>query len=208
MSLLASECDEWGQIYPLLSRLAAVALVIPVSNVNCERDFSMMNRVRAKGMTGVAERWAKYLTHCTYRKLHTGLKESTKCVFQKHLLLPFLLTNCSYLNFQVKSDLQNRQQGEHLAACLRVSMGQALKSSILGELWNSFSPSLEKLGVQRWGAECVSSVSMSSCLSLSWLLVQHACAKVMDSKCKCSLFIILFDSLKIVHMIDVKFYIL
>ncbi|KAJ8356546.1 hypothetical protein SKAU_G00193400 [Synaphobranchus kaupii] len=36
MTLLDSECDEWGQIYPLLSRLAAVALVIPVSSVNCE----------------------------------------------------------------------------------------------------------------------------------------------------------------------------
>ncbi|XP_076592637.1 uncharacterized protein LOC143324214 [Chaetodon auriga] len=66
MSLLASECDEWGQIYPLLSHLAAVALVIPVSSVNCERDFSTMNRV--------------------------------------------------------KSDLRNRLQGEHLAACLRVSI--------------------------------------------------------------------------------------
>ncbi|XP_057711367.1 zinc finger protein 862-like [Corythoichthys intestinalis] len=66
LSLLASECDEWGQIYPLLSHLAGVALVIPVSSVNCERDFSTMNRV--------------------------------------------------------KSDLRNRLQGEHLAACLRVSI--------------------------------------------------------------------------------------
>ncbi|XP_036975521.1 zinc finger protein 862-like isoform X3 [Acanthopagrus latus] len=66
MTLLASECDEWGQIYPLLSRLAAIALVIPVSSVNCERDFSTMNRV--------------------------------------------------------KSDLRNRLQEEHLAACLRVSI--------------------------------------------------------------------------------------
>ncbi|XP_051247400.1 uncharacterized protein LOC127358382 isoform X2 [Dicentrarchus labrax] len=47
MTLLASECNEWGQIYPLLSRLAAIALVIPVSSVNCERDFSTMNRVKS-----------------------------------------------------------------------------------------------------------------------------------------------------------------
>ncbi|XP_058469224.1 uncharacterized protein LOC131443548 isoform X3 [Solea solea] len=47
MSLLASECDGWRQIYPLLSRLAAVALVIPVSSVDCERDFSTMNRVKS-----------------------------------------------------------------------------------------------------------------------------------------------------------------
>ncbi|XP_059911000.1 uncharacterized protein LOC132460027 [Gadus macrocephalus] len=66
LRLLASECDEWGLIYPLLSRLAAIALVVPVSSVNCERDFSTMNRV--------------------------------------------------------KTDLRNRLQGEHLAACLRISI--------------------------------------------------------------------------------------
>lgn len=50
MNLLGSECNEWGQIYPLPSRLAAVALVILVSSVNCERDsyFSTMNRVRTE----------------------------------------------------------------------------------------------------------------------------------------------------------------
>ncbi|XP_056446991.1 uncharacterized protein LOC130383024 isoform X2 [Gadus chalcogrammus] len=47
LRLLASECDEWGLIYPLLSRLAAIALVVPVSSVNCERDFSTMNRLFA-----------------------------------------------------------------------------------------------------------------------------------------------------------------
>ncbi len=45
MEQLASEFDEWADIYPCLSQLAAVALVIPVSSVNCERDFSAMSRV-------------------------------------------------------------------------------------------------------------------------------------------------------------------
>ena len=46
MQLLASENDEWAEIFPLLSQLAAAGLVIPVSSVNCERDFSTMNRVK------------------------------------------------------------------------------------------------------------------------------------------------------------------
>lgn len=47
MSLLASEFDEWANLYPCLSLLAGIALAIPVSSVNCEHDFSTMNRVRA-----------------------------------------------------------------------------------------------------------------------------------------------------------------
>ncbi|KAK7172433.1 hypothetical protein R3I93_004692 [Phoxinus phoxinus] len=46
MSKLASQHDEWCQIYPSLSKLAAIALTVPISSVNCERDFSTMNRVR------------------------------------------------------------------------------------------------------------------------------------------------------------------
>ncbi|XP_056267618.1 uncharacterized protein LOC130191903 isoform X1 [Pseudoliparis swirei] len=46
MQLLASEKDEWAEIYPNLCLLASAGLVIPVSSVNCERDFSTMNRVK------------------------------------------------------------------------------------------------------------------------------------------------------------------
>ncbi|XP_071060695.1 uncharacterized protein [Pseudochaenichthys georgianus] len=46
MQLLASEKDEWAEIYPNLCLLSSVGLVIPVSSVNCERDFSTMNRVK------------------------------------------------------------------------------------------------------------------------------------------------------------------
>lgn len=55
MTLPVSESNEWGQIYPLLSHLAAVAS--PVSGVNCERDFSTLKRVRTDdmAMTEVAD---------------------------------------------------------------------------------------------------------------------------------------------------------
>ncbi|CAL8337679.1 unnamed protein product [Merluccius merluccius] len=43
--LMESEVGEWGQLFPLLSKLAAIGLTVPVSSVNCERDFSTMNRV-------------------------------------------------------------------------------------------------------------------------------------------------------------------
>lgn len=45
MTLLASESDERGQIYPLLSCLAAVRCH-SAPRVNRERDFSAMNRVK------------------------------------------------------------------------------------------------------------------------------------------------------------------
>ncbi|KAL2078835.1 hypothetical protein ACEWY4_024579 [Coilia grayii] len=45
LKTLASQHDEWCQLYPSLSKLAAIALTVPVSSVNCERDFSTMNRV-------------------------------------------------------------------------------------------------------------------------------------------------------------------
>ncbi|XP_049447599.1 uncharacterized protein LOC125898031 [Epinephelus fuscoguttatus] len=66
LTLLASEFNEWDNIYPCLSLLAGIALVIPVSSMNYERDFSTLNRV--------------------------------------------------------KTDLRNHLQGEHLAACLRISI--------------------------------------------------------------------------------------
>ena len=45
LTLLASEYDEWLDLYPCISLLASIALIVPVSSVNCERDFSAMNRV-------------------------------------------------------------------------------------------------------------------------------------------------------------------
>lgn len=43
MQLLASENDEWAEIYPNLCLLEATQLLTPVSSVNCERDFSTVN---------------------------------------------------------------------------------------------------------------------------------------------------------------------
>nr|XP_023853130.1 zinc finger protein 862-like [Salvelinus alpinus] len=45
MTKLTSQFDEWGQLYPCLSQLA-IALTLPVSYVNCERDFSAVKRVK------------------------------------------------------------------------------------------------------------------------------------------------------------------
>lgn len=45
MRELALQYDELGQLYPCLSKLAAIALTVPVGSVNCEHDFSTMNRV-------------------------------------------------------------------------------------------------------------------------------------------------------------------
>lgn len=61
MQGLASEVGEWGQLYPSLSKLAAIGLTIPVSSVNCERDFSTMNRV------GYLSKKYNYLTLFKYR---------------------------------------------------------------------------------------------------------------------------------------------
>ncbi|KAL7383107.1 hypothetical protein ABVT39_004870 [Epinephelus coioides] len=44
MQELASDFDELKLLYPNLAQLSAIALTIPVSSVNCERDFSAMNR--------------------------------------------------------------------------------------------------------------------------------------------------------------------
>ncbi|XP_063734282.1 uncharacterized protein LOC134861183 [Eleginops maclovinus] len=44
MTAMASGYDELHLLYPNLSLLSAIALTIPVSSVNCERDFSAMNR--------------------------------------------------------------------------------------------------------------------------------------------------------------------
>lgn len=46
MGKLSSQNDEWAQLYPSMSKLAAIVLTVPISSVNCERDFSTMNRVR------------------------------------------------------------------------------------------------------------------------------------------------------------------
>ncbi|KAK5866641.1 hypothetical protein PBY51_020816 [Eleginops maclovinus] len=46
MEKLSSQNDEWAQLYPSLSQLAAIVLTVPISSVNCERDFPTMNRVK------------------------------------------------------------------------------------------------------------------------------------------------------------------
>ncbi|XP_036001539.1 zinc finger protein 862 [Fundulus heteroclitus] len=46
LQLMASGYEELHLLYPNLSLLAAIALTIPVSSVNCERDFSAMNRIK------------------------------------------------------------------------------------------------------------------------------------------------------------------
>ncbi|KAK5853452.1 hypothetical protein PBY51_014602 [Eleginops maclovinus] len=46
MTAMASGYDELHLLYPNLSLLSAIALTIPVSSVNCERDFSAMNRIK------------------------------------------------------------------------------------------------------------------------------------------------------------------
>ncbi|XP_058649491.1 uncharacterized protein LOC131550960 [Onychostoma macrolepis] len=65
---ISSQYDEWRQLYPSLSQLAAIALKVPISSVNCKRDFSVMNRV--------------------------------------------------------KTELRYRLQGDHLAACMRISINR------------------------------------------------------------------------------------
>ncbi|CAL8254856.1 unnamed protein product [Arctogadus glacialis] len=54
LTLLASEYDEWLDLYPCISLLASIALIVPVSSVNCERDFSAMNRIRESYFTSGA----------------------------------------------------------------------------------------------------------------------------------------------------------
>ncbi|XP_053286269.1 zinc finger protein 862 [Pleuronectes platessa] len=46
MKAMTSQYDELHQLYPNLSLLSAIALTIPVASVNCERDFSAMNRIK------------------------------------------------------------------------------------------------------------------------------------------------------------------
>ncbi|CAL8341754.1 unnamed protein product [Gadus morhua 'NCC'] len=46
LTLLASEYDEWLDLYPCLSLLASIAMIVPVSSVNCKRHFSAMNRIK------------------------------------------------------------------------------------------------------------------------------------------------------------------
>lgn len=46
MNDLSSKYEEFGVLYPNLCKLAAIALTVPLSSVNCKRDFSTMNMVR------------------------------------------------------------------------------------------------------------------------------------------------------------------
>ncbi|XP_060768482.1 zinc finger protein 862-like [Neoarius graeffei] len=46
LTAMASGYEELHLLYPNLSLLSAIALTIPVSSVNCERDFSAMNRIK------------------------------------------------------------------------------------------------------------------------------------------------------------------
>ncbi|CAB1425946.1 unnamed protein product [Pleuronectes platessa] len=46
MQELASDFVQLKLLYPNLAQLSAIALTIPVSSVNCERDFSAMNRIK------------------------------------------------------------------------------------------------------------------------------------------------------------------
>ncbi|CAL8341697.1 unnamed protein product [Gadus morhua 'NCC'] len=48
MTRLASQIDEWGQLYPGLNKLAAIGLTIPISSVNypCEhRPYTLLARL-------------------------------------------------------------------------------------------------------------------------------------------------------------------
>ena len=89
LTLLASVYDEWLDLYPCLSLLASIALI--VSSVNCKRHFSAMNRVSTQNIP-------QYIS-------------SSNGHFNTLLIIHFI---CFYP--QIITDLRNRLQGEHLAA--------------------------------------------------------------------------------------------
>ena len=88
MQELASDFGELKLLYPNLAQLSAIALTIPVSSVNCERDFSAMNRV--------------FCFHFSASSLSR---------------YPFVLCYVIIFQ-EIKTDLRNRLQGKSLTACL------------------------------------------------------------------------------------------
>ena len=47
MAAVSSD-GSFSSLYPCISRLASIALTLPVSTANCERRFSTMNRIPQK----------------------------------------------------------------------------------------------------------------------------------------------------------------
>ena len=47
---------EYPHVFPSFSRLAALALVIPVSSVPCERGFSVQNQIKTKGRSRLSDK--------------------------------------------------------------------------------------------------------------------------------------------------------
>ncbi|CAL8353370.1 unnamed protein product [Arctogadus glacialis] len=67
LTLLASEYDEWLDLYPCLSLLASIALIVPVSSVNCERDSSAMNRMIQRLFILLLQRFVSSRSQCDTR---------------------------------------------------------------------------------------------------------------------------------------------
>ncbi|MED6278946.1 hypothetical protein CHARACLAT_029251 [Characodon lateralis] len=64
---LAFDCDELKLLYPNLGLLSVTALTVSVLSVNCERDFSAMNRIR----TNLRNRLqGKSFTVCLHMKIN------------------------------------------------------------------------------------------------------------------------------------------
>lgn len=129
MQKLASEFNKWTDIYYGLSLRVAVALVIPVSSVNCEGDFSAMNRVR------------------DFQPCKRAL-----CTFSVHFLFCCLLLSfsgyaCLFL-FQVNTDLRNKLKGEYLAECLIISVSGPAPEA------QAFLPKQRKYHVPKENANC------------------------------------------------------
>ncbi|KAL0964158.1 hypothetical protein UPYG_G00319990 [Umbra pygmaea] len=84
MTAMVSGSDELHLVYPNLSLLSAIALKIPVSSVNCERDFVEMNRIK----TDLRNRLqGNSLTACMkimQQFIFSGKPTWTKLVHYKH----------------------------------------------------------------------------------------------------------------------------
>ncbi|KAJ8359386.1 hypothetical protein SKAU_G00159110 [Synaphobranchus kaupii] len=61
------EYDELHHLYPNLSQLSAIALTVPVSSVNCERDFSIKNRMKTDVRNRLQQR---NLTACMWIRIN------------------------------------------------------------------------------------------------------------------------------------------